>query len=364
MAIRVRGYRRKNGKITKSYLVVITPPEGKQFTKSFRDITEAREWEYVQRAFVTSGRFRQKRKDNMRLCDLARYWLKNHAEVRKTPSSVIRDRSILKHQILPHLGNARLHDLTVDRIERWIRTLLRNCRLSPKTVMNCFCLLRKMMNDAIRWRLIPYHQLSNVILPIVPESEAKYWDKEQVSRFLEGIRFHFPHYYPVFVLALYAGLRKGEIRGLKWDCVDFKCRILTVRRTFCAKSRSVQEHTKNYRIKRIPMHLEVERVLRTMQDGDFVASNFPWNHPQRVIEPLCKVLNIPVIRFHDLRHTFASNLVMSGVAIYDVKVPLGHANIASTERYSHLSPGYLRSSLDRLDFKSASSNDTQNENNS
>jgi integrase len=176
--------------------------------------------------------------------------------------------------------------------------------------------------------------------------------------------------YPLLLCALRTGLRFGELLGLQWDDVDERGRFIEVRRTL----RDGQEHRrvalpKNGRIRRVDLSSQLAeefRRLRAERRREALASGWgalPWifvtgegrplfkaNFARRVFHPLLKRAGLRRIRFHDLRHTFASRLIQNGESLAYVKEQMGHASIKITvDTYGHLVPGSNRAAVDRLD---------------
>jgi integrase len=138
-------------------------------------------------------------------------------------------------------------------------------------------------------------------------------------------------------VATYTGLRRGELLGLTWDRVDYRTGILTV------------DRSKHGEARRVPMSSLVQearrRVPRTLGEAPVFPGcrNVSHRFPRWVQDAGLKDL-----RLHDLRHTFASRLAMAGVDILTIKELLGHKTLATTLRYSHLSPGHQRDAVEKL----------------
>jgi len=147
---------------------------------------------------------------------------------------------------------------------------------------------------------------------------------------------------PVVIVALNTGMRKSEILELHWENVDFDRNFIRVKRS------------KNNRSRKIPMNsLVKDELMRLRRNGsDCVFTK------ARLFERLscvrtssttaCKRAGLEGVRFHDLRHTFATNLVMSGVDLVTVKEILGHSDIVMTVRYSHPSDSRKMEAVERL----------------
>ena len=103
------------------------------------------------------------------------------------------------------------------------------------------------------------------------------------------------------------------------------------------------------------MYIPINRSLKDIliglrRSGGLVLPDFNYHHSYRLMRRLAKTSGVKGIRFHDLRHSFASNFMMAGGSIYDLQKILGHATITMTERYSHLSPEHLVGKTEILDF--------------
>jgi integrase len=152
--------------------------------------------------------------------------------------------------------------------------------------------------------------------------------------------------WPMVAVALHTGFRQGEQFHLRWEHVDFTTGILTIPRAKSGEAR------------RVPMNDVVRDILRTLPS----RLKSPWVFPsttgetprdarnsmRRVFEPALKQAGIDGFHWHDLRHTFASRLVMAGVDLRTVQELMGHKTTAMTVRYAHLSPGHQLAAVQRL----------------
>jgi integrase len=144
--------------------------------------------------------------------------------------------------------------------------------------------------------------------------------------------------------ALHTGMRKGEILSLVWDNVDLKHGFILL------------DKTKNGDRREIPINQTLKSVLQGLVrrlDVPYVffdeAKGRPYKDLKRSFSRACKLAGIKDFRFHDLRHTFASQLVMRGVDITTVSRLLGHKSLTMTLRYSHLSPNHMAKAVELLD---------------
>lgn len=125
--------------------------------------------------------------------------------------------------------------------------------------------------------------------------------------------------------------------GLRWTSIDWKNEVLTIPRSKHGEARHVPLN---------PTALEILRAVRAESVGsEFVFQGDP---PDRIFPAIVKNAGIKNFRWHDLRHTFCSRLVMAGVPIMSVKELAGHKRIETTMRYAHLAPRHLRAAVDLL----------------
>lgn len=349
---------KRNTKTGPRYLAVVLTPSKKQISKTFKRKFDAEIWEreqkHVLEAAPISVRQTILENSNQTLKIFSERWLEQYAVRNKTQSSVKLDRQIIANQIVPYMGHLRLNELSQELIETWLYDLKDKHELAPKTCNNCLNLLRKILNDACRWKCVERNETQYISGFRLQKREAKFWTREEVLKFFEFVLQTHPEFYPVFVIALNTGMRRGEIQGLKWDCVDLNRKVILVKRIYCHVEKRIIDRTKGKKDRIIPINPMLFNVLVEQKNKsecqEFVAPLFDWGHAYRVVARLCKKAGVTPIRFHDLRHTFASNLVMQGKPLYEVQKLLGHSTSAMTERYAHLSPNYLNGATDCLDF--------------
>ena len=145
------------------------------------------------------------------------------------------------------------------------------------------------------------------------------------------------HLRPVLLVALNTGMRRGEILGLMWRQVDLESRVVRV------------ERSKSGRVRHIPLNdVLVEVFTRLRSERGEAETVFPYRNVRTAFEAACRRAGIVGLRFHDLRHTFATRLIKRGVDIITVKELLGHSSVTVTERYTHSFKDQKRSAVDAL----------------
>ena len=192
------------------------------------------------------------------------------------------------------------------------------------------------------------------IVGLLPENEASfdYLSIEEANRFLAYTNQKHENknrwVYLLYLLAMNTGMRWGEIIALKWDKVDLARKLIIISRSYCEASKSIQETTKGRRIRYVGINSALLPELWSHKGTGSSCQNLVFSLNGRVLDlknfkrdRFRKDLTeagLREIRFHDLRHTFASHHVMKGGSLYDLQKLLGHSGIDTTERYAHLSP--------------------------
>lgn len=286
--------------------------------------------------------------------DLSVYWLINYAKERKAASSIKRDHGMLKNYILPKFGSRKPKILKASEVEAWLGTLVGGKGLSKKSANDVLILFNKIMNDAVRWEVILSNPLMKVTRFKTEQKEFDFWKQHEAKRFLgSGLGDKHPPriYWPVAV-ALYTGARRGEVQALQWKDINDRSGLITVKRSYCRVSNKTKE-TKSRKIRYVPMSHSFKGLLEGLkkeQNSELVVPFFNPDYYGKEFKRYSLSLKLPVIRFHDLRHTFASNFLMGGGNIYDLQKILGHSTIQMTERYLHLVPSHLKGKTEVLGF--------------
>lgn len=227
--------------------------------------------------------------------------------------------------------------ITPYTIEEYKAARIKN--VSQTTINRELGFLKALFNKAITWRKIKNNPIREVKFFKVDNARIRYLSKEEIIRLCEQCKGYL---FPIVFTALNTGMRRGEILTLKWNDVNMDQKIIYVR------------NTKNQEMKEIPINRFLYKVLNESKEknkGQYVFSNGngePYGNVRKGFNNAVKKAGITDFRFHDLRHTFASYLVMSGVDIMTVKELLGHKTLAMTLRYSHLAPDHKRRAIENL----------------
>ena len=270
----------------------------------------------------------------------AKLWLDVYVAVNCKPSTYRSREQVVRTHLVPFFGDTNLRAITVLRVQQY--KALKKKTLAPKTVNNHLGVLSRLLRSAVEWNYAERNPATGIgFLPTGPQT-FRFWDREQSDAFLATTREVEPAFYPVALSALRTGMRQGELLGLEWGDVDFVKRRIHVRRNF---THGTLVTPTNGRQRVVPMSPELAGVLRAHRHmrGDIVFCRTDGTHSsghclRRPMARAIRAAGLPRIAFHDLRHSFASQLVMAGVPMKAVQEFLGHTTMQMTMRYSHLSP--------------------------
>jgi integrase len=289
--------------------------------------------------------------------EFARGWIDDYAKVEKSETQWRQDERILELHINPAIGDVQLKDLKDEHLLMFRRRLIEEKigryrrRLRPKTANNILSLAKQIAGIAAKRGKLPANPFGDVDLLPVHSQPYGYWTAKERDTFLIQAKRVDPAFQRLVLVAVYTGLRKGELWALQRGQLDFQNKVIVVSATYDHKLRRRLERTKDGGWGAIPMHDLVYEALKDEQLKAPSAQVFPdelIGDAVHRLRRLCLVADVPVIRFHDLRHTFASLLVMARVPIYDVQKLMRHKSIQMTERYAHLAPGHLKEAVDAL----------------
>lgn len=268
--------------------------------------------------------------------ELADKYLELHAKPNKR-SWEKADACYLK-KLMPYFGNKPLSDITSLDIEKY--RAFRKEQVAIASVNRELALLKCMFNKAIEWELTDRNPLKTIKLFKESNCRTRYLTKEEIEKLLGNSS---PKLRAIIIVALNTGMRKGEIQNLKWSDVNFADGYITL------------EHTKNGEKRFSPMNSAVREALgkiKRHRKSPFIFygdDGLPYNF-RKSFETALKHSAISNFRFHDLRHTFASQLVMAGTDLNTVRELLGHKSLDMTLRYSHLSKDHKTKAVEILNF--------------
>jgi len=235
-------------------------------------------------------------------------------------------------------GNRPLGQITRTEIEAWRREKMARCR--PATINRDLSRLRRMFSLAVEWELLEESPMAGIRFLRENNARTRYLSLEECQRLIASCMA--PHIRAMVSVALHSGMRLGEILNLRWYDLDFSSGFILVRDSKNGESRHVPMDATLFALFRAyPHRLGTDLVFSSPAGGHIVDVRTGFLNS-------CKRAGLIDLHFHDLRHTFASQFVMSGGDLYILKEILGHKSITMTQRYAHLSPTYKIKAIDRM----------------
>jgi len=245
-----------------------------------------------------------------------------------------RDQQSINH-FLKHFKNKTLQQIHPLIIEKYKSD--RKKEVKPATINRDLATLRNMLNKAVDWGMIESSPFRGVKLFKVSNINLRIISNDEFNLLYESSPLDLK---PVILSAITTGMRLGELLSLKWNDINLNDGYITVR------------DSKNYEGRTIPINTTLLKVLSDLKK--YSENGYVFRYRKSIERTWTKALKISGIahcRFHDLRHTFASRLVMAGTDLVTVKQLLGHKRIETTMRYSHPTPEHKRNAVESLNFE-------------
>lgn len=266
------------------------------------------------------------------------------------------------NHIKEELGEIKLSNLRSSNIQAFYNKLLNVNGLSPKTVKNIHGVLHKALDQAVELEYIKSNPSTKCKLPKATSKEIHPMETEEITKFLQLIEKD--RFRNLFYTTLFVGLRRGEVLGLTWDCVDFENSTITINKqlkkdTHYAGFRYILDSTKNSKSRTIRVATPVMAVLADQKRWQQEASEragIAWNNEMNLVftnelgrylshdivyksyKKIVTELGRPDLKLHDLRHTYATISLEAGDDIKTLQGNLGHATASFTlDRYGHIS---------------------------
>lgn len=302
------------------------------------------------------------------VADFLRMWLESSVKPRVRPLTYAGYRVNVEKHLIPALGKIRLDQLTPLHVQQMMNERLSR-GFSTKSVAYMHQVLRTALGLAVKWDMVPRNVARLVDRPRIERKTINPLNPDEARRFLSAIRGH--RLEALFSVALALGLRQGEALGLRWEDIDFRAGTLRVSyqlQRIGGKLTLVPPKTEKSRRTLVLPALIVERLREhesrqvaerlwagsTWNDSGLVFANRRGDPTQarRVIEQFHEALRsagLRRIRFHDLRHSCATLLLVQGISPRVVMEVLGHSEIALTmNAYSHVVPELQKEAAERM----------------
>ncbi len=300
-------------------------------------------------------------------------WLEEYVKPATKPLTATTYASRIETHLKPALGKIKLAALNPTQIQTFYNDLLRKKELSPKTIKNVHGILHEALDRAMKLRYIPLNPSDACTLPRIEKKEVKPLTEDELSAFLAKIQEGEP-LRDLFTVAVFTGMREGEICGLPWSAVDFKKGVVAVKQQLCKEKKKGGQYyidsTKNDKVRYLtvaPFVMEILKQIRAQQAKNRLQAGFLWKNefdlvftdplgnfikPQTALKrfkAVAAAIGRPDAHFHDLRHTYAVTALQEGDDVKTVQQNLGHATASFTlDVYGHVSEKMKKESAARM----------------
>lgn len=363
----VEGGRDANGKrikYTRSIKVSSKRAAEKELAKF---VTEVESGHYIDPSKLTFSQFVDR-------------WIRDYAEKNLSPKTVQGYSRLLESRILPEFGHIKIDQIKPINIIDFYTKVKEGGRLDGKpgtisdnTLNHYHRILSAILQDAVEWQILSYNPVSRIKPPRFKRKETPYYDEEQTSTLLQALESEPLKFKILVILALFTGLRRGELMGLEWKDIDFEKGTLSVLRSsqYVPGKGIITKEPKNKTSKRNitipPSIIVLLKQYKSVQNEERLKTGDLWQYsgrlfvtwdgqpmhpdtPSRWFPKFLKRYNLDPLPFHGLRHTSATLLIAQGIPAKHISDRLGHANIATTmDIYGHSLQSADRESANRLE---------------
>ena len=346
--VRLRKDGRWEGRVVIGY-----DDKGKPKTKSVLAHTKSECVEKLERLKEECGRTAEKLKPDMPFGEWIDFWYKYFSSPKLRPTTQATYENRIYGHIIPSVGKIPLSKLTQNDLQQFYAKLKRTGRkvnvelkgtgVSDRMVRSCHALCRSSLEKAVEEGLITRNPSIGCKLPPKKNGEMKVLTRNEIVRLLN--QAYDEGYYEMFLLELTTGMRRGEILGLKWRDLNLETGELNIKRQLTTKGISVPKTKSSIRTVLLPP--DMLDLLREMKK----TAKYDWIFPSPVKEgeprnptAITKRFRIMLerahckhVRFHDLRHTFATMALENGMDVKTLSAMIGHVSSETTLNiYSHV----------------------------
>lgn len=374
MARRHRGHgegtiyqRKSDGRWCSQITIGTNPKTGRPKRKTFYGRTRREVAEKLTKAKQTLNDGLYIEPSNATLGQWLDRWLTEYKKPQLKQGTFENYEMLVRVHIKPALGNIPLAKIQPHMLQEFYNEKLESGRhdgkggLSTRTVRYFHAVIKQALEQAVKEGVLPRNVADATNPPVIENKPMRPLTEEELLEFFEAAKED--RYFAGYLLAATAGMRRGELCGLCWDCLDLEQGTVTVRRQLLVHKDglSLEDTTKSKRgrrsialtddaIRKLRAHRKRQVHERLRMGEAYQGNNLvfaredgtptdPREFTKR-FQRLLKNAGLPVVRLHDLRHTHASLLLSRGVHPKVVQERLGHASITMTlDLYSHLAPG-------------------------
>lgn len=330
---------------------VFSKRDGKKIRRTFANLSEAKLWRADAKTALAKGVIRASRPTTVR--QAWEQWraaaevgtVRNRSGERYKPSSLRNYDLAMRSRVLPQFGSVKLTDLTRGDLQDFVERLLES-GLSPSSVGTTLLPLRAIYRRAMARGEVAVNPCSGLQLPAVRGRRERIADPTEAAHLIAAVP---EEDRVIWMTAMYAGLRRGELRALRWEDVDLAEGVIRVERNWDPQAGVIELKSRAGR-RRVPIIGELRdalidhRVNAESTEGLIFGQTpdkpFNGHSAQRRADAAWEEADLERITPHECRHTFASLMIAAGVNAKALSTFMGHANISITlDRYGHLMPG-------------------------
>ncbi len=297
-------------------------------------------------------------------------WLRDYAALKTKPSTYETYRLLIEKRFNPLFGHLPMTQITTRMIEGFLAASVQERGLAPKSANNSLILLSTILKCAKRWEYLKQNPAEGIKRLPIPPREMDFLTPDEIRLLLQHSD---EPYRSLFLTAILTGMRQGELLGLQWGDIDFVQNRIQVKRSLWWRARDDVKDPKeptwifvtpksHYSRRSIALSpklketLELHKINGSVSPHDLVFCNRSGGplEPRYVVKhqffPALTRAGLRQIRFHDLRHTFATLMIHQGENVKFVQNQMGHASVVTTLNvYGHLMPETHKEAGAKLD---------------
>jgi len=362
--------KRKDGRWEGRFTAAYDPETGKQIFKNVLGKTQAEVKEKLKKAMEEAQGLDVIRSGQYTVAEWIRLWFETYSKPSLREASAENYRNYIENHIIPHIGEIKLNKLTPLDIQRMYNETktsgrvqrykdMKDLSVSNRLVRGMHMVLHGCLDQAVREGLLTKNPTNDCKIPKLEKKEMKVIPPEQVGAYLKEAENH--GVLPMFYLELTSGLRRGELLALLWTDLDIQNRTISV-------SRQVNAFKGELKVSRPKTENSIRTIVIPQKTVDLLIEehekhpNNPYMFPSpvtggmyhpdavgRIHKKILKRAGIQDIRFHDLRHTFATLAINSGADIKTLSGMLGHYSAGFTlDTYTHATRKMQMEAADKL----------------
>jgi integrase len=296
--------------------------------------------------------------------DFYEKWIAGRKNLGKADSTLRVEKERIENHVIPAFGKRQLHTISTTEFDSFLNNMVHEHGISFSTRNRYRSILHKLYSDAIKLRYTLQNPLTNIERLPEPIDPYDYFESSaECELYLKFSKTISEDFHLLVIIALNSGMRLGEILALQVRDINFEMEFINVFKTYDFSTSRVKTTTKGKKGRRVGISESLKQTLWKYRmypkdmflfkiDDSFPSHTFIYRRHERVL----KLAGLKRIRFHDLRHTFASHFIMNGGSVSELQSILGHSTVRMTERYSHLAERHILSKANLVSFSGDENN--------